>query len=100
MQRRKVFVGGLPHNLRLDTFKDYFGLYGYIEDAVILADKRTARPRGFGFVTYSHISSVEDVLDLYDQHMIEGKWVEVKSSLAVSQMKDHLIGEYSNEQPQ
>jgi len=86
-----VFVGGLPHNLQISTFKDYFGRFGYIEDAVILADKRTSRPRGFGFVTYNQVSSVEEVLGLYDQHMIEGKWVEVKSSLAVSQMKESRI---------
>lgn len=81
-------MGGLPHNLQISTFKHYFAYFGYIEDAVILADKRTARPRGFGFVTFTDISAVDKVLSLYDKHVIEGKWVEVKSALAAAKMKE------------
>jgi len=33
---RKVFVGGLPHNLELDQFRSYFIKYGPIDDIVIL----------------------------------------------------------------
>jgi hypothetical protein len=35
-QLRKVFVGGLPHNLQLHVFKTYFKQFGTIEDIVIL----------------------------------------------------------------
>lgn len=40
-QLRKVFVGGLPHNLELSEFRDYFIKFGTIDDIVILQDKRT-----------------------------------------------------------
>ena len=40
-QYRKIFVGGLPHNLALSEFKGYFSQYGTLEDCVILKDKRT-----------------------------------------------------------
>jgi RNA-binding protein Musashi len=63
-QLRKVFVGGLPHNLQLNCFKKYFMNFGEIEDCVILQDKRTNKPRGFGFVTYKDIRSVNLVLKL------------------------------------
>lgn len=35
-QLRKVFVGGLPHNLELAQFRSYFTKYGTIDDIVIL----------------------------------------------------------------
>lgn len=67
-QLRKVFVGGLPHNLELTQFRSYFSKFGTIDDIVILQDKRTQRPRGFGFVTFSDIQSVNTVLKLRDKH--------------------------------
>ena len=67
-QLRKVFVGGLPHNLELSQFKAYFIKFGTIDDIVILQDKRTQRPRGFGFVTFSDIRSVNLVLKIREKH--------------------------------
>ena len=69
-QLRKVFVGGLPHNLQLACFRLYFENFGGIEDCVILQDKRTNKPRGFGFVTYKDIRSVNLVLKLKQKHVI------------------------------
>jgi RNA recognition motif-containing protein len=80
-QLRKIFVGGLPHNLSLAQFRRYFGQFGDIEDIVILKDTKTLRPRGFGFVTYTDIRSVNTVLKLRDEHQIEGKWIDVKSAV-------------------
>jgi RNA recognition motif-containing protein len=42
-----------------DEFRQYFSSYGDIEDCAILKDKRTGKPRGFGFVTYRMLASVE-----------------------------------------
>jgi len=58
---------------------------------VILQDKRTQRPRGFGFVTYGDIRSVNTVLKMKDSHQIEGKWIDVKSAVPVQQMKEVLL---------
>lgn len=69
-QYRKIFVGGLPHNLEDEEFKNFFRQFGEIEDSAILKDKRTGKPRGFGFVTYMTVNSVDKVMDLKDQHTI------------------------------
>ncbi len=85
-----MFVGGLPHNLELSQFRQYFVQFGPIDDIVILLDKRTHRPRGFGFVTFSNIMAVNHVLRLRAHHQIEGKWVDVKSAVPVAQMREVL----------
>ena len=87
-QYRKIFVGGLPHNLALSEFRQYFSKYGYLEDCVILKDKRTQKPRGFGFVTYTDISCVHAVMQLKEKHIIQGKWVDCKSAIPINEMRD------------
>ena len=77
-ESRKLFVGGLPKNLQLEEFTDYFEKYGEIEDIAIIGDKLTKEPRGFGFVTYVNIESVYTVLREYQTHYFGDKWVEVK----------------------
>ena len=48
-----------------------------------MVDKRSHKPRGFGFVTFVDIRSVNTVLRLKDKHVIEGKWVDVKSAVPI-----------------
>ena len=95
-QLRKVFVGGLPHSLQLDSFRGYFHNFGQIEDCVILSDKRTNKPRGFGFVTYRDIRSVNLVLKLKQKHVILNKWVDVKSAVPIQQMKEVMMAHHKS----
>lgn len=55
----KVFVGGLDQGVREDEFRAHFEQFGTITDIVIMFDRLTQRSRGFGFVTYEDLSSVQ-----------------------------------------
>lgn len=87
LQQRKIFVGGLPHNLAIDIFRTYFEQFGKLDDCLILQDKRTNKPRGFGFVTYNSVEVADKVMELKDKHIIQGKWVECKRAVALEQLK-------------
>ncbi|XAR61999.1 hypothetical protein NMG60_11016568 [Bertholletia excelsa] len=76
---KKIFVGGLAHSLTSEDFKDYFEKFGRINDAVVMYDKNTGRPRGFGFITFDSEDAVENVLQ-NSFHELGGKLVEVKRS--------------------
>lgn len=56
-------------------FNKYFGKYGEITDSVIMKDRRTGQPRGFGFVTYADPAVVDKVIQ--ESHVINGKQVIV-----------------------
>ena len=84
-------MGGLPHNLALSEFRTYFSQFGSLEDCVILKDKRTQKPRGFGFVTYYDLESVKQVMQMQENHVIQGKWVDCKSAIPVNEMKNLQI---------
>ncbi|KAH7510681.1 hypothetical protein FEM48_ZijujUnG0099700 [Ziziphus jujuba var. spinosa] len=75
----KIFIGGLARETTSAQFIKHFGKYGEIIDSVIMKDRKTGQPRGFGFVTYSDPSVVDKVI--LDTHIINGKQVEIKRTI-------------------
>ncbi|KAL5231092.1 hypothetical protein ABZP36_029868 [Zizania latifolia] len=80
----KIFVGGLPRDTTEATFVKHFGQYGEIVDSVIMKDRHTSQPRGFGFITYSNPAVVDKVME--DIHRINGKQVEIKRTIPKDDM--------------
>lgn len=62
-------------NEKIAEFEGYFRKYGEIEDIAIIGDKKTKEPRGFGFVTYRNLESVDQVIADYESHSFKDKWV-------------------------
>lgn len=83
----KIFVGGLPRDTTLATFQKHFGNYGEIVDSVIMKNKQTSQPRGFGFITYSDPAVVDKVME--DTHVINGKQVEIKRTIPKDYMQSN-----------
>lgn len=77
---KKMFVGGLPPDVTNDTFKSFFEQFGDVEDSVVILDKDTGRPRGFGFITFVSDETADRVLENYEKNCINGKWVECKKA--------------------
>lgn len=76
-QFRKVFIGGLSYKTDDDALKAYFSKYGELVDHVVMKDGQTGRSRGFGFVTYSNSSMVDELMK-NRPHIIDGRQVEPK----------------------
>lgn len=74
----KIFVGGLPPDCGEDKLVEHFEVYGTIVDSVVMKDRATGKPRGFGFVTFDNTDSAEAVMADIETHQIDGKWIEVK----------------------
>lgn len=75
----KLFVGGISWQSTEESFASYFSKYGEIIDSVIMMDKHTGRPRGFGFVTFADPAVADKVLE--EEHIIDGRTVEVKRTV-------------------
>lgn len=76
----KLFVGGIAWDTTEEKLSDYFSKYGEVAQTVVMRDKTTGRPRGFGFVIFSDPSSLDAVLQ--DKHTIDGRVVEAKRALS------------------
>ena len=73
----KLFVGGLSYSTSEESFKSYFEKFGPLIDLVIIRDTLTKRSRGFGFVTYSNLSTVDEVMKKRP-HFIDGRKLDLK----------------------
>ncbi|CAA0825708.1 Heterogeneous nuclear ribonucleoprotein 1 [Striga hermonthica] len=76
----KLFIGGISWETTEEKLKEYFHGYGEVVQAVVMRDKISGKPRGFGFVVFSD----PDILDrvLQDRHVIDGRTVEAKRALS------------------
>eukprot|EP00933_Yihiella_yeosuensis_P032745 TRINITY_DN2637_c1_g2_i1.p1 TRINITY_DN2637_c1_g2~~TRINITY_DN2637_c1_g2_i1.p1 ORF type:complete len:441 (-),score=70.90 TRINITY_DN2637_c1_g2_i1:100-1347(-) len=87
----KIFVGGLGQTTT-EELQDYFAPYGRIIDVVTMKHKDSGAARGFGFVQFDNTDSVEQVMQRYEDHQINGKWVEVKRSIPKDQEESRPRG--------
>ena len=78
---RKLFVGGLPQDVKDADLKSHFGAFGEIEGINLKTDPNTGRSRGFGFVIYKSVDGVEKAV-AQEEHEIKGKNVAVKKAQA------------------
>lgn len=83
---RKLFVGGLPTDITVPEFRDFFSQFGELEEALVMFDRETQRSRGFGFVTYVNPDVSKSLLQMGDQGdgigrlVMRGKICEVKAA--------------------
>ncbi|CAB4040662.1 RNA-binding, partial [Paramuricea clavata] len=48
----KVHVGNLSYSVTEEALRQAFEACGDIDEAIVVTDRETGRPRGFGFVTF------------------------------------------------
>lgn len=75
-----MFIGGLDYRTTDDGLKSHFEKWGRVVDVVVMKDPRTKKSRGFGFITYSKSSMVDDAQNARP-HKIDGRVVEPKRAV-------------------
>ncbi|CAF0792106.1 unnamed protein product [Didymodactylos carnosus] len=75
---RKVFVGGLSPDTKMEDLCEYFAKFGVVESATVKFDK-SGRSKGFGFVLFEDRDTTDKVYS-HDLHVIRGKRVDTKSA--------------------
>lgn len=48
----KIFLGGLTWQTTEEMLKTHFGKWGALNDVILMRNKITGEPRGFGFVQF------------------------------------------------
>lgn len=75
----KIFIGGLSWQTTEQTLRAHFERYGELTDVALMFDKRSNKPRGFGFVKMKDPQAAEAIMS--DEHTIDGRLVDVKRAL-------------------
>jgi len=82
--RRKIFIGGLNYSTDDEKLRKYFSAFGVVQDAVVMKDPVSRRSRGFGFITYLDIESLEKAIQV-EPHTVDGRKVEAKRAVPRSE---------------
>lgn len=79
-QVRKLFIGGLSFETTEESLRAHFEKWGTLTDCVVMRDSDSRRSRGFGFVTYSSVSEVDEAMR-NRPHKLDGRAVECKRAV-------------------
>lgn len=81
LDQGKIFVGGLSWQTTEESLRFHFEQYGPVVSVEVMRDRVTGDPRGFAFVVFRDLATVDLVMD-EDKHEINHKVVDVKRAQA------------------
>ncbi|KAL2321740.1 hypothetical protein Fmac_026119 [Flemingia macrophylla] len=73
----RVYVGNLPWDVDNARLEQIFSEHGKVEDARVVYDRETGRSRGFGFVTMSSETDMNDAIAALDGQSLDGRAIRV-----------------------
>ena len=72
-----VFVANISFRVGVEQLKEVFSRAGKVTKVRLVADQKTGRPRGFGFVDFADESSVSAAVSQLHGLEIEGRPIRV-----------------------
>ncbi len=76
----KIYVGNLPFSMTEDALQAEFAVHGTVDEVVIVTDRETGRPRGFGFVTMGSDDEARNAIEKLNGVEFDGRTVTVNEA--------------------
>lgn len=76
----KLYVGNLSFQTTEQDLRELFAQHGTVSDAVLMMDRDTQRPRGFGFVTMSSNEEGQKAIDALNGQSHDGRELTVNEA--------------------
>ncbi|KAH0984646.1 hypothetical protein GBA52_011823 [Prunus armeniaca] len=73
----RIYVGNLPWQVDDSRLEQVFSEHGKVVSARVVYDRETGRSRGFGFVTFSSETEVDDAIAALDGQSLDGRSIRV-----------------------
>ncbi|KAJ9163824.1 hypothetical protein P3X46_023453 [Hevea brasiliensis] len=73
----RIYVGNLPWDVDDARLEQVFSEHGKVVDARVVYDRETGRSRGFGFVTMSTETELNDAIAALDGRSLDGRAIRV-----------------------
>ncbi|KAJ4972749.1 hypothetical protein NE237_005923 [Protea cynaroides] len=73
----RMYVGNLPWQVDNARLEQVFSEHGKVMEARVVYDRETGRSRGFGFVTMSSQSELDDAIAALDGQSLDGRNIRV-----------------------
>ncbi len=76
----KLYVGNLSFQTSEQDLRELFAQHGTVTDAVLMLDRDTQRPRGFGFVTMSSAAEGQKAIEALHGQNHDGRDLTVNEA--------------------
>uniref|UniRef100_A0A671FTS3 RRM domain-containing protein n=1 Tax=Rhinolophus ferrumequinum TaxID=59479 RepID=A0A671FTS3_RHIFE len=77
----KLFIRGLNFNTDEQTLEGHFSSLGPISEVVVVKDRETQRPQGFGFITFTDPEHASDAMRaMSGGESLDGRQIRVDHS--------------------
>ncbi len=76
---KKIYVGNLPYSANEDELRELFEHYGSVESVILITDRDTGRPRGFGFVEMED-GGADTAISALDGTELNGRKLQVNEA--------------------
>ncbi|HAV62007.1 MAG TPA: RNA-binding protein [Verrucomicrobiales bacterium] len=73
----KLYVGNLSYKLTESDLHDAFAQHGSVVEAMLMTDRMSGRPRGFGFVTMATPEDAQKAIDAMNGAMLDNRALTV-----------------------
>ena len=93
-KNKKVFLGGLPLDATKEDIMPVVEEYGDIFEVMIMTEKGTEKPRGFGFAVYKDYSGAEAICRVGRIKINVSMWMwmwAVRSVSWVFRVSEHVV---------
>ena len=77
---KKLYIGNLSYDVTQEEFEKMFSEYGSVSSAVIISDKFTGRPKGFGFVEMENADEADSAIKGLDGKSVQGRNIKVNEA--------------------
>lgn len=69
----KLYVGNLSFQTTEGALEELFAQFGTVTEALLVMDKMTQRPRGFGFVTMASSEEAQRAIEALNGKQVDGR---------------------------
>ncbi len=76
----KIYVGNMSYSLTEEALRDLFAEHGAVEEAAVVTDRETGRPRGFGFVTMTDDTEAQAAIAAINGRELDGRALNVNEA--------------------
>ncbi len=73
----KLYVGNLSQNATEVQLRELFSQAGEIKEIVLIMDRETQRPRGFGFVEMATPEQAQKAIEMFNEHELDSRRLAV-----------------------
>lgn len=75
-----IYVGNLAYSMTDNDLRELFSEYGEVAGVSVITDKRSGRPKGFGFVEMPNQQEAEAAISALNETSVQGRDIKVNEA--------------------